>query len=36
MATLYEITREVSDILARLMEAEERAEGEATDEVLAL
>jgi hypothetical protein len=36
MATLYEITREVSDILARLLDAEERAEGEVTDEVMAL
>ncbi len=36
MATLHEIQRTVSEILARLLDAEERAEGEVTDEVIAL
>jgi hypothetical protein len=34
--TLYEIQRSVSDIMIRLIDAEERAEGEVTDEVAAL
>jgi hypothetical protein len=36
MATLHEIQRTVSEVLARLLDAEERAEGEVTDEVVAL